>query len=139
MGDCSHRLVVFFLCLDISVHMYCWLPACFASLSCNFLIYTILTFDQKKKATLSANEKTYESHFQSGGHQPYKADVEPMHAMKRPNHIARNQAEPCRSPNRHPPSFGAASQNSQVQRTAAHAHRDRGPHILNLTMQRQNP
>jgi hypothetical protein len=29
--------------------MYCWFPACFASLSCNFLIYTILTFDQKKK------------------------------------------------------------------------------------------
>jgi hypothetical protein len=36
-----------FLCLDIYIHMYCWFPACSASLSCNFLIYPILTFDQK--------------------------------------------------------------------------------------------
>jgi hypothetical protein len=41
--------VLFSFCLDIYVHMYCWFPACFASLSCNFLIYTILTFDKKKK------------------------------------------------------------------------------------------
>jgi hypothetical protein len=29
--------------------MFCWFPACIASLSCSFLIYTFLTFDQKKK------------------------------------------------------------------------------------------
>ena len=29
--------------------LFCWSPACTASLSCSFLIYTILTFDQKKK------------------------------------------------------------------------------------------
>ena len=29
--------------------MFCWFPACTASLSCSFLIYTFLTFDQKTK------------------------------------------------------------------------------------------
>jgi hypothetical protein len=29
--------------------MFCWFPACTASLSCSFLIYTFLTFDKKEK------------------------------------------------------------------------------------------
>jgi hypothetical protein len=40
--------------------MFCWFPACTASLSCSFLIYTILTFDQKKKnRMLSPNRKVW--------------------------------------------------------------------------------
>jgi L-asparagine transporter-like permease len=33
--------------------MFCWFLACIASLSCSFLIYTFLTFDQKKERALS--------------------------------------------------------------------------------------
>jgi len=36
----------------VMVHvLFCWFPACITSLSCSFFIYTLLTFDQKKKSS----------------------------------------------------------------------------------------
>ena len=36
---------------NMYVHMFYWFPACFPSLSYYFFIYTILTFDKKKKSS----------------------------------------------------------------------------------------
>ena len=58
MGGCSPRLFCFVFLLPGYLCSYVLLvSSCFASLSCNFLIYTILTFNQKKKKKKELSEQ----------------------------------------------------------------------------------
>jgi hypothetical protein len=59
---CFHDLLGSLFPLSVSLFsLSCWYPACTASLSCSFLIYTILTFDQKKKKRALSKERALSS------------------------------------------------------------------------------